>query len=152
MANGHGGGRPGAGRKPKSSVLHGLDGGAGHRAPASSLPAAAPPVPVDEFDAPNILTTEQRLIWLELAPHAFAARTLTKGTMAAFGMLCVNVLIVRQLATGALAGSADHRGMQQRVDASMSAFSIRPCGKALYEAETQTKKNPLDRFLKRANG
>lgn len=149
MANGHGGGRPGAGRKPKSSVLRAFDGGAGKRAPASSLPSAVAPVAVDEFDAPDCLTTEQRLVWLELAPHAFASRTLTKGTMAAFVMLCRNVVTERALAAGALAGTSDHRGMIQRVDAELMAFSLRPCGKALYEAPgAEAKKNPLDRFLK----
>lgn len=150
MANGHGGRRPGAGAKPKSKYLRGLDGGAAKRQPATHLPAAAPPVPVDEFDAPDCLTVDQRLVWLELAPHAFAARTLTKGTMAAFIMLCRNVVTERAMAGGALAGTSDHRGMIQRVDAELSAFNLRPCGKALYEAEPEAKKNPLERFLRRA--
>lgn len=152
MANGHGGGRPGAGRKPKSSYLRSIDGGAGKRKPASELPAAVPPVEVDEFDAPDSLSPAQRLVWLELAPHAFAARTLTKGTMAAFVMLCRNVVIERSLAAGALAGTSDHRGMIQRVDAEMLAFSLRPCGKAVYQAEPegqQRSANPLDRFTSR---
>lgn len=150
MANGHGGSRPGAGRKPKSSYLRALDGGAGKR-PLRDVPVSAPPVAVDEFDAPDSLTTEQRLVWLELAPHAFAARTLTKGTMTAFVMLCRNVVTERGLAAGALAGTADHRGMIQRVDAEMAAFALRPCGKAIYEAEPEEKKpaTPLSRFTSR---
>ena len=149
MANGHGGSRPGAGRKPKSSHLRGLDGGAGHRGAAPAAPKAT--VEVEEFDAPNSLTLEQRRVWMELAPHAFAARTLTKGTMESFVMLCRNVLIERGLAAGALAGTADHRGMIQRVDAEMAAFNLRPCGKAIYEAEPDGKApaNPLSRFTSR---
>lgn len=107
-------------------------------------------MPVEEFDAPDCLTVDQRLVWLELAPHAFAARTLTKGTMAAFIMLCRNVVTERSLASGALAGTSDHRGMIQRVDAELSAFNLRPCGKPLYQAEPEEKKNPLERFLRRA--
>jgi hypothetical protein len=151
MANGWGGGRPGAGRKPKSKHLRGLDGGADRRRPAPQSAAAT--IAVDEFDAPNSLTTEQRLVWLELAPHAFAARTLTNGTMAAFVMLCRNVVIERQLAAGALAGTSDHRGMIQRVDAEMARFCLAPFGKAIFEADggtgEKTPPNPLSRFTAR---
>jgi hypothetical protein len=151
MPNGHGGPRPGAGRKPKSKHLRGLDGGADRRTRAPLSPA--PTVAVDEFDAPNSLTTDQRLVWLELAPHAFAARTLTKGTMAAFVMLCRNVVIERQLAAGALAGTSDHRGMIQRVDAEMARFCLAPFGKAIFEAEVASSEhappNPLTRFTAR---
>lgn len=151
MANGHGGGRQGAGRKPKSRVLRSFDGGAAKRG-RSATAAPTVPAPVDEFDAPDCLTTEQRLVWLELAPYAFAARTLTKGTMAAFIMLCRNVVTERGLAASALAGTPDHRGMIQRVDAELGAFSLRPCGKAIYEAEDEQRQaptNPLDRFTSR---
>lgn len=143
MANGHGGNRPGAGRKPKSSYLRSIDGGAGKRAPTPSAAAE-----VEEFDAPDSLAMDQRHVWMELAPHAFAARTLTKGTMEAFIMLCRNVVIERGLAASAFAGNADHRGMIQRVDGELAAFNLRPCGKAIYEAvgEEQKPVNPLSRF------
>lgn len=147
MAYGHGGRRPGAGRKPKSTHLRGLDGGAGKRKVVGAAKTALTK-PVDEFDAPDSLTHDQRLVWMALAPHAFEARTLTKGTMEAFIMLCRNVVIERGLAASAFAGNADHRGMIQRVDAEMGAFSLRPCGKAIYEADEaeQAPVNPLSRF------
>lgn len=149
MANGHGGSRPGSGRKPKNAVLRGLDGGAGKRGPASAAVAVAP---LEEFAAPDTLTMDQRHVWLRLAPHAFAARTLTKATMEAFLLLCRNVVIEQALSASAFAGNADHRGMIQRVDAEMAAFSLRPVGKPIFEAEPEAEKpaNPLDRFLKRA--
>lgn len=138
MANGHGGHRPGSGRKPKATVLRGLDGGAGHRATPSAGVASAPAsvAAVEEFDAPDTLTAEVRLAWMEMAPHAFAARTLTKGTMAAFVVLCHNVVLERRYAASVRdAGSANHRGVQKLIQADRSAFSLRPCGKPIYEAE-----------------
>lgn len=97
---------------------------------------------------------EQRHVWMELAPHAFAARTLTKGMMAAFVMLCRNVLIERGLAASHFAGNADHRGMIQRVDGEMAAFGLRPCGKAIYEPESEqaAPANPLSRFTSGRRG
>src|SRR6187549_2782629 len=100
MAGGHGGRRPGSGRKPKADAIRALDGNAGHRSKVvkhPSVPNEPPPPPVlpavDEADAPNDLDFEQRKVWLELAPHAIANRTLTDATALGFRMLCRNVVM-----------------------------------------------------------
>ena len=87
-------------------------------------------------------------VWHELAPHAFAARTLTPATTAAFVMLCRGVVAERALsASPATASGPNHRGMMQRVAVWMKDFNVAPFGKAMYEAE-QAIANPLDRFTK----
>jgi len=106
---------------------------------------------IDEFDAPNDLTTAERNVWLELAPFAFGNRTLTRATSLAFRLLCRNVVLERALATSVEdRGGANHRGLIQRVDAELSAFNLRPFGKAIYQTEPESAPvNPLEKFLKR---
>lgn len=88
-------------------------------------------------------------IWHELAPHAFAARTLTPATTAAFVMLCRGVVAERALsASPATASGPNHRGMMQRVTTWMKDFNVSPFGKPMFEAESAAKVNPLDRFTK----
>ncbi len=93
------------------------------------------------------------MIWAELAPHAFTARTLTRSTQAAFEMLCRNIVLERAFATSALgAGGADHRGMIQRVNTGLKDFGLAPLGKAvLTPANEQPDKgtSPLQRLLGR---
>jgi hypothetical protein len=87
-------------------------------------------------------------IWHELAPHAFAARTLTPATSAAFVMLCRGIVAERALSgTPSTASGPNHRGMMQRVATWMKDFNVAPFGKPMVEAE-QPKANPLDRFTK----
>ena len=150
-----GGRRPGAGAKPKSERERALTGVRGHK-PGRVLPGPGPvdadPGAVDEFDAPNDLTTDERNVWLELAPHAFRNRTLTKATSLSFRILCRNVVLERTMAGKVMdQGSANHRGMIQRVDAELLRFNLSPCGKAMYEPKEGDKKpaNPLERFLNR---
>lgn len=151
-----GGARTGAGRKPKTAVERAVTGDPGHRGRLLTHPGAGtvPTVaPVDEFDAPDDLTLDERRVWLELAPHAFAARTLTAGTSRSFRMLCRNVVLTERLAGSNDAGGANHRGMQQRVDAELAAFSLRPFGKAIYADEPKAAPaNPLEKFLNRTRG
>ena len=85
-----GGARRGAGR-PKKSEAERLVAGNASKVAARvlahpSVPAPEPPaVPlVTEFDAPNDLSVEERLVWLELAPHAMQAGTLTPSSSLAF--------------------------------------------------------------------
>lgn len=142
---GSGGRRPGAGRKPKDAVARALDGGAGHRGkvlPHPSAPPAAVPVPVsvvDEADAPDYLTFEERQWWVRLRPHARAAGTLTPATESAFELLCRNYALERRFAISPMdAGTANHRGLIQRVQADLSAFNIRPAGKPMPNATVAT--------------
>lgn len=87
-------------------------------------------------------------VWRELAPHAFAARTLTPGTAAAFLMLCRGVVQERALsADPATASGPNHRGMMHRVATWMKDFNVAPFGKPMYAAE-EPAANPLHRFTK----
>lgn len=133
-----GGRRPGAGRKPKSEAERALDGNANHRGRVLPHPAAstyvAPPHPptLDEADAPNDLSFDERAVWLELAPHAIANGTLTDATALGFKILCRNVVLERRYATSVNdQGTGNHRGMIQRVDAELLRFNLAPCGKPM---------------------
>ena len=125
---GSGGSRVGSGRKSKrlaEKVLHGT---------ALLKEKRAEKPLVDEFDAPDDLSRDERLVWLELAPHAFTARTLTRGTSYAFRLLCRNVVLERAISIDPdQRGGANHRGIIQRIDAELQAFSLRPMGKPLLE-------------------
>lgn len=154
--NGSGGRRPGSGRKPKSAFDIALDGNAGHRGRVLAHPSVPPstaPAEIEEFDAPDDLTMDERHIWLELAPFAFANRTLTKATSLSFRLLCRNVVLERAMSIGLDRGGPNHRGMIQRVDAELLRFSLSPCGKAIYEAAPDAAvTNPLDKYLKKGRG
>lgn len=135
-----GGARAGAGRKPKSAAEKALTGNPGHRGRVLVHPAfggADVPMlaPVDEFDAPNDLSVDERMVWLQLAPFAFRRRTLTKATTLAFCLLCRNVVLERRYAGSMTdAGGSNHRGMIQRIDAELTAFDLRPMGKPILDA------------------
>jgi hypothetical protein len=87
-------------------------------------------------------------IWLELAPHAFAARTLTPATTAAFVMLCRAIVKERSLSASYDCGGPNHRGLMQRVATWLKDFELAPFGKPMYAAEPAATVNPLDRFTK----
>jgi hypothetical protein len=88
-------------------------------------------------------------VWRELAPHAFAARTLTPATCAAFVMLCRATVQERTLsASKRYAAGPNHRGLMQRVATWMKDFSVAPLGKPMYAAQPEQTTNPLDRFTK----
>lgn len=138
MANptGHGGARAGAGRKPKSAEERRLAGAASHGRkvlPHPSAPSAPPPPPkttVDEADAPNDLTLEERQVWLRLAPKAIDAQTLTDETGDYFKMFCRVVALEERYAKSVMdAGTANHRGLIQRAAAMYKDFNIAPFGK-----------------------
>jgi hypothetical protein len=106
-----------------------------------SAPAAVPVV--DEFDAPNDLTTEERLVWLELAPHAFANGTLLRSTSLAFRRLCRHIVLERRYANSVTdAGGANHRGLIQRVDTALLGFNLAPSGRR--PATEAQKADPLE--------
>jgi hypothetical protein len=101
------------------------------------------------FPCPDSWTPEERGVWEELAPHAFAQRTLTPATLVAFRVLVRNVLLERVLAESPMfQGGPNHRGVLQRVDAELLRFNLSPCGKPMVEPEATTVPvNPLARFL-----
>jgi hypothetical protein len=118
----------------------------------SSVPATPEPLPIEEFDAPDDLTMDERHVWMALAPHAFAARTLTKATAEAFKLLCRNVILERDLRASVLdRGRPAHQGMIHKVETAMLRFNLSPCGKAMYEAQPAAKPvNPLEKYLSHA--
>lgn len=134
------GGHPAGGRKPKSDADKHVHGSRNRGNQAASLPE------VDEFDAPNDLTVEERHVWLRLAPGAFKARTLTKATEYAFILLCRNVLLEQRLRVDPeLCGGANHRGILQRVETGLTAFGLRALGKPMQD-EVPKVVDPFDEF------
>jgi|JI10StandDraft_1071094.scaffolds.fasta_scaffold624792_2 hypothetical protein len=151
-----GGRRRGAGRPRKTDAERLVAGNAGKvaaRVLAHPSAADAPaPVVVDEFDAPDDLTTDERLVWLELAPHAFQLGTLTAASSLSFRVLCRNIVLERRYAQSVTdQGSSNHRGMIQRIEGGLDAFGLRPQGRAMPSAKPAEKPaSKLSRFL--ANG
>jgi hypothetical protein len=155
---GSGGARPGSGPKPKSARQHAVAGDAGRRGlgrvlqhPGFGVDSAPPEV--EEFDAPNELTADERKVWMLLAPFAFQNRTLVPATSLSFQLLCRNVVLERILATSE-PGSASHRGLIQRVDAELQRFALSPLGKPMETgaAVPQAPANPLDKYTKGGRG
>ena len=102
-----GGSRPGAGRKPKSAVVLGMDGSRRETsAPAASTPAAAavpPPTSarrpdqVDLAQPPSDLSEKRQEFWRVYAPTAVAEGTLTEGTVVGFRELSAQFVIEQDL-------------------------------------------------------
>lgn len=151
---GSGGARRNTGPKPKGAAERAVTGVRSTSASVTVHPSsvAVPAIAqVDEFDAPNTLTMEERHVWMEFAPLAFKQRTLNPAMMPAFIALCRTVLMERSIAAGRDAGSTMHKGWVQEVRKQLDTFDLWPKGKAIYDAEPVAKPaNPLDRFLKRA--
>jgi hypothetical protein len=134
MANGHGGSRPGSGRKPKPR-------GEGEPAPRRARDQArvlshpsvppAPRVEVDEFDAPDSLTPEERLVWVRQAPFAFANGTLTKASALSFERYCRLVVEEAIEAKSSGRGGPNHRGMVKTLNTYELQFKLTACGKAM---------------------
>lgn len=152
-----GGRRRGAGRPKKSDAERLVVGNASKVAARvlahPSVPASEPTTPpaVTEFDAPNDLSVEERLVWLELAPHAIQAGTLTQASSLAFRVLCRNIVLERRYCQSVTdQGSSNHRGMIQRVEGGLDAFGLRPMGKPMATAAPAQKPvSKLDRFMAR---
>ena len=141
------GGHAAAGRKPKNAQQERLTGSKSQAKGVMVLPDGAKYVQAgEEFDAPNDLTVDERNVWLQLAPGAFKARTLTRATEAAFKLLCQDVLLERELRMDPdKRGGADHRGMRQQVRAEMKAFGISPVGKPMAD-EAPRPEDPFAEF------
>lgn len=141
MAN-WGGRRPGAGRKPKprteaARVLPHPSVPAPGMPAASSLPGVPTTLdtsPIEEFDAPNDLTADERAVWLKQAPHAFQARTLTRATALAFERYCKVVVLERNEAKSSGVGGANHRGLLKQINTYEVQFCLVPMGKPLAPA------------------
>ena len=127
-----------------------------------------------QVEPPADLTERQRAVWLELAPHASAKRTLFPGSMAAFRHLCSTVALQRQIeaeleadgltnqkvtlqmdASGGGLESVEKKAhtllsklttMMQRVDAGMVRFGLSPVGKPMVEETPLNADDPFARF------
>lgn len=132
---GSGGRRKGSGRKKKTDAERFIDGNAGHRGKVLAHPSVPPvvaPLEIDEFDAPDNLNFEERNVWLRLAPFGFKNGTLTKASALSFEILCRNIALEQQYAQSVMdKGSANHRGILQKVEAGLDAFMLRPTGKPM---------------------
>ena len=146
---GSGGRRPGAGRKPKCAEARALDGHASHSAkvvphPSAALGPSKTTGPSKRFRPPKDFTPDARAVWAELAPHAFENGTLTKATALSFRLLCWNIVLERRYAGSVNdAGTANHRGMIQRIDAELLRFNLSPCGKAIAKPTAASAVDPM---------
>lgn len=134
---GSGGRRLGSGRKLKDAAARALDGGASHRRKGRvlthpsvppGLPATpAPPIDLDEADAPNDLTVDERRVWMDLAPLAMGLGTFKPEYSVAFKLLCRNVVLERRYALSVTdAGGSSHRGLIQIIDRELRFFQLSP--------------------------
>lgn len=154
---GSGGKRPRAGRPALSAEARELGNNASHRGRVLSHPGfVTPETPevFDEFDAPDDLTLEERLVWLELAPHAFKSGTLVRATAYDFKVLCRCVLLERQFAQSvAEKGCTKHIAAMKEVSKGLLAYGLRANGRPMASAQrVEAPANPLERFLNRKRG
>lgn len=146
-----GGARPGAGRKPKSALERAIDGNAGKRGTVLQHPSVPTAIaPVDEFDAPDSLTTDERLVWLRQAPFAFANRTLHKATAMAFERYCKLVVREQAEAKSSACDGTVHARQLKTLNTLELQFQLTANGKPAYQAAAETKElSPLERLLQR---
>jgi hypothetical protein len=138
---GRGGARPGAGRKPKIARLlpH----------PSSTLPTTNGPAEVEEFDAPDSLTREERNVWLKQAPHAFRNGTLTRASALAFERYCRLVVHEQAEAASSARGGGNHRGILKQVNTLELQFGLTASGRPMPKvapAEPMEPSSKLGRF------
>lgn len=127
-----GGRRIGAGRKRKPKVGSELARILQH----PSVPTTNQTSPIEEFDAPDDLSADERAVWLKQAPHAFANRTLTRATALAFERYCKVVVLERNEAKSSGVGAANHRGLLKQINAYELQFMLTPAGKPMVEPLT----------------
>lgn len=118
--------------------------------PSASIPTTNALPPVEEFDAPDALSQEERVVWMRQAPFAFQNRTLTKSTALSFERYCKVVVLEQKEAQSSGMGGANHRGLLKQINAFELQFGLTANGKAIYEpvTEAQQPANPLARFRK----
>jgi hypothetical protein len=89
--------------------------------------------PIEEFDAPDDLSAEERQVWLKQAPHAFKARTLVRSTALAFERYCKLVILERNEAKSSGVGAANHRGLVKLVNDLERQFLLTAIGAVVTE-------------------
>jgi hypothetical protein len=158
MANGHGGRRPGAGRKPKDgAVILGMDGERRSMSKAELLPPGLKPdEKQDLLEPPADLPKPAAAWWKKFAPHAVAERTLTPSTAHGFAELCMRKSIVdaldrriRRLGIGsvdALAYLKERRGQAGQLTASLKDFKLEAFGKPAVAEKPKGAGSPWGSF------
>lgn len=158
-----GGARPGSGRKrltaeekaarkaarlaaQQARVLTPQFGGV---APPSSSDPATEMAPIEEFDAPDSLTFDERQVWLRQAPHAFRNRTLTKATAVAFERYCRMVARESIEARSSAAEGPNHRGLRREINALELQFLLSPNGRPMVEPMPASPAVPVPAGLSR---
>lgn len=133
MANGWGGARVGAGKKPRSrpfSIVGGKD---------EQKPPTPPQGPQDLSVPPDDLPAAQQQFWRECAPLAIERLTLTDATVPAFRLLCElhakKVLVGTMVDKGALGGMRIFLQLSKHVETLMARFCLAPFGKPLKTEE-----------------
>lgn len=112
-----------------------------------SVPTTNPTSPIEEFDAPDDLTADERAVWLKQAPHAFAHRTLTRATALAFERYCKIVVLERNEAKSSAVGGANHRGLLKQINAYELQFMLTPAGKPMLEPAKPVEQDEDDAFF-----
>ena len=121
-----GGRRIGAGRKPKPRDEF------GRILNHPSVPTTNyPPAAVEEFDAPDSLTADERKVWMSQAPFAFKAGTLTRASALSFERYCRVVVLEQYEAKSSGVGGANHRGLLKQIDAYELHFLLTPAGRPM---------------------
>ncbi len=140
-----GGKRLGAGRKPKNLTARLLQHPSARTA---EVPTTNETSPIEEFDAPNDLTMDERAIWLKQAPHAFANRTLTRASALSFERYCKLVVAERAEGNSSAMNGPNHRGLLKQINALELQFLLTPSGKAMPTSDRlTTAADPDDAFF-----
>ncbi len=150
---GWGGGRVGAGRKPKPkpveeqavspfAMLHG-----GRR--LEKALGVADDVAHDEalIVPPSTLPLDQQDFWREHAPLAIERRTLTPATVPAFRLLCElhakKAMVSTMVDKGALGGLRIFLQLAKQVETLMARFCLAPFGKPATAEKPKKAVNPF---------
>jgi hypothetical protein len=136
-----GGRRIGAGRKPKAVTAKVLQ----HPAAGGSVQS------VEYFDPPADLNPDERGMWDQQAPHAFANRTLTRASAVAFARYCKLVVLERNEAKSSAVSGANHRGLLKQINALELQFLLTPSGKAMPIPAVTAMADPDDAFFDSAS-
>jgi hypothetical protein len=141
---GWGGKRHGAGRKPKPKLPATVLNHPSVPPPSTNYP----PPPVEEFDAPDSLTADERKVWLTQAPFAFKAGTLTRASALSFERYCRIVVLEQNEARSSGMGGSNHRGLMKQINAYELQFLLTPSGKAMpaLEAPAAEPESKLSKF------
>jgi hypothetical protein len=97
----------------------------------------APPIQVEEFDAPDALTMEERAVWLKQAPHAFKKGTLTRASALAFERYCRVVVLEVAESKSSGNGGPNHRGLLKQINDYEKQFLLVPDGRPMVEPDAK---------------